>query len=118
MIKYDPFFETLKKKNITWYQLRKKYNFSESIKTNLNNNRTMNIATLEKLREALDCGLDEIAYFDKDETRLEYEKRVSALFRGRFPFSLRTFIISYSKSKRFTLFAASQSTYGGINNVS
>ena len=75
MIKYDPFFATLKDKNLTWYQFRKQHDLSESILTSLKNNKPMRTSTLEKLCELLDCGLEDIATFDKSETRLEYEQK-------------------------------------------
>lgn len=64
MINYQPFWETLKKKQITTYALIKDYKINSRIVDNMRNNRGITLKTLEKLCKALDCGMDEVVRFD------------------------------------------------------
>lgn len=64
MINYQPFWETLKKKQITTYALIKDYKINSRIVDNMRNNRGITLKTLEKLCKALDCKMDEVVRFD------------------------------------------------------
>lgn len=64
MINYQPFWETLKKKQITTYALIKEYKINSRIVDNMRNNRGITLKTLEKLCKALDCRMDEVVRFD------------------------------------------------------
>lgn len=55
MFSYDPLWETLKKKNITQYQLIKEYHLSTGTLDALRKNRSVTAYTIEKLCLILGC---------------------------------------------------------------
>lgn len=65
MIKYDRLWNTMKEKNITQYQLIKKYGFSTGQLDRLRKNGNINSYTLNSLCEILDCKLEDIAEYVK-----------------------------------------------------
>ena len=67
MIVYNKLWETMKKKNISQYQLIKKYNFSSGQLDRLRKNGNVNSYTLNTLCKILDCNLEEIAEYRKEE---------------------------------------------------
>ncbi len=67
MINFDPFWETLKKKNITTYHLIHKEGVASSTLSRIRNNKNINTKTLNDLCKILDCELDEIAKYIPDE---------------------------------------------------
>jgi DNA-binding Xre family transcriptional regulator len=67
MISYEPFWETLKRKNITTYMLREKYNLSPNTLTRMKNNKYLSMRTMEDLCKILDCRLEDIAVYIPDE---------------------------------------------------
>jgi len=66
LIVFDNLWETMKKKKISQYQLIKKYGFSTGQLDRLRKNQNVNSYTLNSLCEILDCSLDEIAKYKKD----------------------------------------------------
>ncbi|MBE7015588.1 MAG: helix-turn-helix transcriptional regulator [Ruminococcaceae bacterium] len=68
MIVFTKLWETLKTKNISQYQLIKKYGFSTGQLDRLRKNQNVNSYTLNSLCEILDCQLGDIAEYKKDET--------------------------------------------------
>ena len=60
MISYKPFFETLKRKNITQYQLIKDYNIRTSLLDKLRNDKNIYVSTLNDLCNMLECDLSDI----------------------------------------------------------
>ena len=56
----------MKEKNISQYQLIKKYGFSTGQLDRLRKNQNVNSYTLNSLCNILDCSLDEIAEYKKD----------------------------------------------------
>jgi len=66
LIVFDNLWETMKKKKISQYQLIKKYGFSTGQLDRLRKNQNVNSYTLNSLCEILDCSLDEIAEYKKD----------------------------------------------------
>ena len=66
MIKFDKLWDTMKKRNISQYQLIKKYEFSTGQLDRLRKNHNVNSYTLNKLCEILDCKLEDIAEYVQD----------------------------------------------------
>lgn len=66
MISYAPFWETLKRKNVTTYMLREKCNISPNTLTRMRNNRYLSMRTVEDLCKILDCRLEDIAEYIPD----------------------------------------------------
>jgi len=65
MIVFNKLWETMKKKNISQYQLIKKYGFSTGQLDRLRKNENVNSYTLNSLCEILDCKLEDIAEYIK-----------------------------------------------------
>ena len=66
MISYTPFYETLKKKNISTYKLIREYNISRGLLDRLHNNKPISTVTLNDLCNILDCKVQDIMIFTKD----------------------------------------------------
>lgn len=66
MISYKPFFETLKRKNITQYQLIKDYNTRTSLLDKLRNDKNIYVSTLNDLCNMLECDLSDIIEYTPD----------------------------------------------------
>lgn len=58
----------MKSKNISQYQLIKNYGFSTGQLDRLRKNSNINSYTLNTLCEILDCNLEDIAEYKKDQT--------------------------------------------------
>lgn len=67
MIVFDNLWVTLKKKGISQYKLIKEYKISSGQLDRLRKNENVSTFTLNQLCEILDCTLDEIASYQKDE---------------------------------------------------
>ena len=67
MIRYDRLWATMKKKGVTTYQLREKSGIDSKTIRRLKANDNMETKTLNKLCAALDCALEDIAEYIKDE---------------------------------------------------
>lgn len=63
MIKYDRFWETLKKKGISQYNLVTDYNLSKSLLQRLRNNEGISTHSINMLCNILDCQIQDIAEF-------------------------------------------------------
>ncbi len=66
MITYEPFYRTLKDKNISTYKLITKYNISRSLLDRLKHNRPISTETINALCAILDCSVDDILLYTKD----------------------------------------------------
>jgi len=66
MISYSPLFDTMKKKNISQYELINKHKFSAGQLSRLRKNSNVSTHTLDELCKILDCSLSEIAIYIKD----------------------------------------------------
>lgn len=66
MISYKPFYETLKRKNITTYKLINTYGVSRSLIDRLKHNKPISTVTLNDLCGFLDCKIEEILVYIKD----------------------------------------------------
>lgn len=67
MIIFDKLWVTMKEKNISQYSLIKNYGISTGQLDRLRKNGNVNTYTLSQLCEILECKLDDIAEFKKDE---------------------------------------------------
>jgi len=67
MITYEPFYETLKRKNITTYKLVNKYNISRSLLDRLKHNKPISTVTVDDLCRILDCRVEDIMKYTEDE---------------------------------------------------
>lgn len=67
MITYKPFYETLKKKNISTYKLIQKYNVSRSLLDRLKHNKPISTVTINDLCTILQCDISDIACYIPDE---------------------------------------------------
>ena len=67
MISYKPFYETLKKSNMTTYKLIKDYNISRSLLDRLKHNKPLSTVTIDDLCRILHCIVQDIlAYVEED----------------------------------------------------
>ena len=66
MINYEPFYETLYKKNITEYNLIYKQGFSANTLYRIKQGKAISTKTLDALCDALDCRVEEIIQFVKE----------------------------------------------------
>ena len=67
MISYQPFYETLKAKGMTEYQLIYKHGFSSHILYRMKHGETITLKTLDMLCFILDCGVYDIIRYVPDE---------------------------------------------------
>ncbi|MBR5217376.1 MAG: helix-turn-helix transcriptional regulator [Oscillospiraceae bacterium] len=66
MICYDKLWETMQKKGVTTYQLREVCGVDSKTVRRLKANENMETKTLNKLCAFLDCRIEDIAEFVKD----------------------------------------------------
>ena len=66
MISYEPFYKTLKNKNITTYKLIKDFNVSRSLIDRLKHNKPISTVTLNDLCSFLDCKVEDIIIYIED----------------------------------------------------
>lgn len=66
MITYDPFFDTLKRKNISTYKLINEYSFSKGTLDSLKQNKNITMATLNYICNLLECEVDDVIQYTKD----------------------------------------------------
>ena len=67
MISYEPFYKTLKKKNISTYKLINKYGISRSLLDRLKHNKPISTVTINDLCTFLECRVEDIVVYIKDE---------------------------------------------------
>ena len=65
MISFERLWITLKKKDISQYQLIKEYGVSSGQLDRLRKNAVVNTHTLDQLCKILDCNLEDIAEYHK-----------------------------------------------------
>lgn len=63
MITYTPLWETLKKKGMSTYTLRVKFNISGSTVQRLRRNMSISTNTLDDLCELLECSVSDIVEY-------------------------------------------------------
>lgn len=66
MISFSPFYETIKRKNISTYKLINQYGLSRSLLDRIKHNKPMTTATLNDLCDILDCDINDIIEYTKD----------------------------------------------------
>ena len=66
VISYEPFYETLFKKNITEYNLIYKQGFSANTLYRIKKGKPISTKTLDSLCEVLDCRVEDIIRYDKE----------------------------------------------------
>lgn len=67
MIVYDRLWATMKEKGVSQYMLIRDYGFSSGQLDRLRKNGNVNSYTLNTLCEILDCRIEDIAEYRKDE---------------------------------------------------
>ena len=63
MISYEPFYKTLKEKNISTYKLINDYKISRSLIDRLKHNKPITTVTLNDLCKILDCRVEDIVVY-------------------------------------------------------
>lgn len=66
MISYEPFYKTLKEKNISTYKLINQYGVSRSLIDRLKHNKPISTVTINDLCTILDCKVEEILVYTKE----------------------------------------------------
>ena len=66
MITYEPFFNTLKRKEITTYKLINEYGFSKGTLDSLKQNKNITMETLNYICNLLECGISDVIRYTKD----------------------------------------------------
>ena len=66
MISYEPFYNTLKQKNISTYKLINDYGISRSLLDRLKHNKPISTVTLNDLCNILKCKVEDILLFTED----------------------------------------------------
>ena len=66
MILYDRLWETMKRKGISQYKLINDYGFSRGQLSRIKQNANINTFTLNRLCNILDCRIEDIMEFHKD----------------------------------------------------
>lgn len=67
MISYKPLYLTMKEKKVTTYKLIKDYNVSRSLLDRLKHNRPITTVTLNDLCTILDCRVEDVLVYIKDD---------------------------------------------------
>ena len=63
MISYAPMWETMRRKNITTYNLMQDYKFSRGTLDSLKQGRNISTATLDDICKILDCRVEDVLEF-------------------------------------------------------
>jgi len=66
MITFKPLWETLKKKEISQYDLINRYGMSRGTLDNLKHNRSITLVTLNDLCNMLNCDICDVIEYTKD----------------------------------------------------
>ena len=66
MISYAPFWETLKRKQISQYQLIRDYSFSTGTLNTLRKNNSITMNTLHDICQMLQCNITDVVEFVED----------------------------------------------------
>lgn len=67
MIKYTPFWDTLKKSNESTYTLINKYGISSATIDRLRKNKGISTMKIDDLCKILNCRVEDIIVFESDE---------------------------------------------------
>ena len=66
MITYEPFFSTLKRKEISTYRLINNYGFSKGTLDSLQQNKNITMETLNYICNLLECEISDVIRYTKD----------------------------------------------------
>ena len=66
MISYEPFWKTLKQKNISTYTLREKLNVNANTVQRMKNNEYLTLRTIEDFCRLLDCRIEDVVVYVPD----------------------------------------------------
>ena len=66
MISYEPLWNTLKEKGVSQYELIYQYHVSAGQLSRLRANANVSTHTLNRLCEILDCSLEDVAIYKKE----------------------------------------------------
>ena len=66
MFKFDKLFETIKKKGISTYRLREECILDSKTIKRLKNNQNIELKTLDKVCDFLDCKIEDVVEFVKN----------------------------------------------------
>nr|WP_294676496.1 helix-turn-helix transcriptional regulator [uncultured Blautia sp.] len=66
MISYEPFWNTLKTKGMSQYQLIQKYGISAGQLSRMRSNSNISTHTINALCEILDCKVEDILIYKKE----------------------------------------------------
>ncbi len=66
MISYEPFYKTIKEKNISTYKLINTYGMSRSLLDRLKHNKPISTVTLNDLCMILNCRVEDVLVFTPD----------------------------------------------------
>ena len=67
MISYEPFYQTLQKKEISTYKLINQYGISRGLLDRLKHNKPISTVTLNDLCTILDCRVEDVLSYIPDE---------------------------------------------------
>ena len=67
MISYEPFYQTLKEKGISTYKLINQFHIRRSLLDRLKHNKPISTVTLNDLCGILDCKVEQVLVYRKDE---------------------------------------------------
>ena len=70
MIVYDRLWQTMKARGVSQYRLMKDYGFSSGQLDRLRKNENISTYTLSRLCEILNCSLEEIAEYKRNDSDL------------------------------------------------
>lgn len=74
MIVFDNLWKTMKNKGVSQYKLIKEFGISTGQLDRLRKNENVNIYTLNTLCSILDCNIEDIATYVKDESNEQHVK--------------------------------------------
>lgn len=66
MISYEPFFDTIKAKNISTYKLINKYGLSRSLIDRLKHDKPITTVTLNDLCKILECRVEDVILYKNE----------------------------------------------------
>ncbi|MBP3376444.1 MAG: helix-turn-helix transcriptional regulator [Clostridia bacterium] len=67
MITYEPFYKTLKERNLSTYKLISQYNISRSLLDRLKHNKPISTVTIDDLCRILSCKVEDILLYTPDD---------------------------------------------------
>ena len=71
MISYEPFYKTLKERNLSTYKLIYQYGVSRSLLDRLKHNKPITTVTLNDLCNILKCRVEDVLVYIPDDNKKE-----------------------------------------------